>query len=90
MRLCRGDRRPIGDFVAYLDACASIVPAALADAAAAQARFGAFTTAFRYLKNRISAFAALPIESLERSRLSVKVREIGQLDGASFRPSDVA
>ncbi|KQT50650.1 ArsR family transcriptional regulator [Aureimonas sp. Leaf454] len=50
----------------------------------------AFTTAFRYLKNRISAFAALPIESLERSRLSVKVREIGQLDGASFRPSDVA
>lgn len=50
----------------------------------------AFTTAFRYMKNRISVFIALPIASLERSRLAVKVREIGQLEGASFLKPDVA
>lgn len=50
----------------------------------------AFTQAFRYMKNRISAFTALPFESLERTRLTAKVREIGQFQGASFRTPDVA
>lgn len=50
----------------------------------------AFTQTFRYLKNRISAFVSLPIASLERSRLTAKVREIGELEGASFRQSDIA
>lgn len=50
----------------------------------------AFTQAFRYMKNRVSAFLSLPVESLERVRLVTKLREIGQLDGASFRAADVA
>ncbi|MBC8130087.1 MAG: arsenate reductase ArsC [Rhizobiaceae bacterium] len=50
----------------------------------------AFTQAFRYMKNRISVFTALPIASLERSRLTAKIREIGQLEGATLRRSDVA
>lgn len=53
-------------------------------------RRAAFTTAFRFMRNRVSAFAALPIESLERTRLAVKLREIGQLAGASSPRSDVA
>ena len=47
------------DIVAYLDACASIVPAALADATAAQARFGAFTTAFRTLEKSMAELSEL-------------------------------
>ncbi|MCB8836801.1 arsenate reductase ArsC [Aurantimonas sp. VKM B-3413] len=50
----------------------------------------AFTQAFRYMKNRISAFIALPVESLERIRLAAKVKEIGHLEGASFRTPDRA
>lgn len=48
----------------------------------------AFVTAFRYMRNRISVFAALPIESLEKAALTTKLREIGQSEGASSpRPS---
>jgi arsenate reductase len=43
----------------------------------------AFNTAFRYLKNRISIFASLPIRSLDRMSLGAKLREIGSLDGAT-------
>jgi arsenate reductase len=43
----------------------------------------AFNTAFRYLKNRITAFAALPLASLDRLSLSHRLREIGKLEGAS-------
>jgi arsenate reductase len=43
----------------------------------------AFLTAFRYLKSRISAFAALPFESLERLTLKSKLEDIGRMDGAS-------
>ncbi|MGV6875367.1 arsenate reductase ArsC [Pseudochelatococcus sp. B33] len=50
----------------------------------------AFVTALRYLKNRISIFAALPIESLDRTSLKAKVTEIGRIEGATdFRP-DIA
>ncbi|ACB95759.1 arsenate reductase ArsC [Beijerinckia indica] len=43
----------------------------------------AFVTAFRYMKNRISAFAALPLEQLDSLALTSKLREIGQSAGAS-------
>lgn len=43
----------------------------------------AFVTAFRYLKNRISAFSALPIKSLDKLTLQAKLKDIGRLDGAT-------
>ena len=43
----------------------------------------AFVTAFRYLKNRITAFAALPVESLDKVSLRAKLVDIGQSEGAS-------
>ena len=50
----------------------------------------AFTQAFRFMKNRVAAFTALPLASLERSSLTARVREIGQLEGASSPRPDVA
>lgn len=38
----------------------------------------AFITAVRYLKNRIGAFVALPISSLDQAALKAEVQEIGQ------------
>lgn len=43
----------------------------------------AFATAFRYLKNRIDAFIALPIDKLEASSLHAHLDAIGRTDGAS-------
>jgi arsenate reductase len=43
----------------------------------------AFVLAFRYLRNRISIFNALPIKKLDRLALSAKLREIGETEGAS-------
>ncbi len=43
----------------------------------------AFVTAFRYLKNRISAFAAIPIDRLDRLTLSARLKEIGRMEGAT-------
>jgi arsenate reductase (thioredoxin) len=52
------------------------------------AREAAFVAAFRYLKNRISIFTALPIRSLDGMALGSKLREIGRGEGASKpRPS---
>jgi arsenate reductase len=51
-------------------------------------REAAFVAAFRYMKNRISIFTALPIRKLDTIALGSKLREIGQMDGASSpRPS---
>ncbi|KQP54897.1 ArsR family transcriptional regulator [Methylobacterium sp. Leaf399] len=50
----------------------------------------AFVTAQRYLKNRISAFLALPIASLDAVALSSKVREIGHQSGATAARPEVA
>lgn len=48
----------------------------------------AFVSAFRYLRNRISVFTALPMESLDKAALGTKLREIGRIEGAtSPRPS---
>jgi arsenate reductase len=46
-------------------------------------KLAAFATAFRYLKNRIGLFLALPISKLEASLLVDKMRDIGQSEGAS-------
>jgi len=55
-------------------------PAAVADPTEQRA---AFVTALRYLKNRISAFTALPVGVLDKSSLKVKLNEIGQAEGTS-------
>jgi protein-tyrosine-phosphatase len=47
----------------------------------------AFVTAFRYLKNRISVFASLPLASIDRMALGTKLREIGRMDGATSSPA---
>jgi arsenate reductase len=47
----------------------------------------AFATTLRYMKLRIAAFAALPVESLERMSLTSRLHEIGRMEGAtSTRP----
>ena len=45
----------------------------------------AFNEAFRHLRNRIAAFAALPIRKLDQIALSHRLDEIGQMDGATRR-----
>ena len=50
----------------------------------------AFVQAFRYLKNRISVFAALPIKSLDQVALGNRLREIGRMEGATGRKPEVA
>ena len=43
----------------------------------------AFNQAFRYLKNRIAVFIALPVRSLDRLSLANRLKEIGRMEGAS-------
>jgi arsenate reductase len=43
----------------------------------------AFATAFRYLKNRIDQFLAIPLHRLDRLALGARLREIGDLEGAT-------
>jgi arsenate reductase (thioredoxin) len=43
----------------------------------------AFNQAFRYLKNRIAVFIALPIRSLDQLSLAKRLKEIGRMEGAS-------
>jgi len=43
----------------------------------------AFVAAFRYLKNRISVFTALPVASLDRLTLQARLDAIGQGEGAT-------
>ena len=44
--------------------------------------------AFRYMRNRIAAFVALPLKSLDGLSLKAKLREIGRLDGATDAASE--
>jgi arsenate reductase len=53
-------------------------------------RLAAFVAAFRHLRNRIGAFAALPVASLERVSLQARLSAIGRAEGASARRPDVA
>jgi len=43
----------------------------------------AFKDAYRMLNQRIGVFAALPLRSLDRLSLQKKLREIGQMEGAT-------
>jgi len=43
----------------------------------------AFNDAFRFLKNRIAAFIALPMASLDRLSLTDRLKEIGRMEGAT-------
>jgi arsenate reductase (thioredoxin) len=43
----------------------------------------AFSEAFRYLRNRITAFIALPIKGLDKISLTARLREIGTMEGAT-------
>ena len=44
----------------------------------------AFVTAFKYLRNRVTVFAALPLRGISAMALQAKLREIGRMDGASL------
>ncbi|PSC05651.1 ArsR family transcriptional regulator [Alsobacter soli] len=56
-------------------------PAAVEGTAAEKER--AFVEAFRLMRNRISAFLALPMAKLDAASLRNRVREIGAAEGAS-------
>ncbi|MBL8572640.1 MAG: arsenate reductase ArsC [Hyphomicrobiaceae bacterium] len=43
----------------------------------------AFNQAFRFMRNRIQAFIALPIKSLDALSLQSRLKEIGGLDGST-------
>jgi arsenate reductase (thioredoxin) len=43
----------------------------------------AFTTALRYLKNRISLFTNLPLKSIDQLSLGTRLRDIGRTEGAT-------
>jgi arsenate reductase len=43
----------------------------------------AFVTAFKYLRNRITVFTALPLRSISKMALSAKLHQIGQMEGAT-------
>lgn len=45
----------------------------------------AFNLAFRYLKNRISLLLALRVASLDQLALKNRLREIGQIEGATHK-----
>jgi arsenate reductase len=47
------------------------------------AKEAAFVEAFRYLKNRIAAFTALPLAGIDAMALGIRLREIGRLEGAT-------
>jgi arsenate reductase len=46
----------------------------------------AFALAFRYLRNRISQFTALPIKSLDKLSLTNRLNGIGEIEGATHSP----
>lgn len=50
----------------------------------------AFVAAFRYTRNRIAVFTALPVASLDKAALGTKLREIGRSEGAISPRPDVA
>jgi arsenate reductase (thioredoxin) len=48
----------------------------------------AFATAFRYLKNRIDQFLAIPLHRLDRLSVGSRLREIGEMEGATNRRAE--
>lgn len=53
-------------------------------------REAAFVTAYRYLKNRITIFTALPLATLDQAALGAKLRAIGLGEGASVARTGAA
>jgi arsenate reductase (thioredoxin) len=49
----------------------------------------AFNEAFRFLRNRISAFISLPLKSLDKLVLAARLREIGRMEGSALEPGKV-
>jgi arsenate reductase len=45
----------------------------------------AFADAYRMLSQRIGAFAALPLKSLDAMSMQAKLREIGRMEGATAK-----
>lgn len=43
----------------------------------------AFVEALRFLRNRIAAFASLPLHSVDRLSLGTRLRDIGRIEGAT-------
>ena len=39
--------------------------------------------AFKYLRNRVTVFTALPLRSISKLALSAKLHQIGQMEGAT-------
>jgi arsenate reductase (thioredoxin) len=54
------------------------------------AKEAAFVAASRHLKNRITIFTSLPLRSIDRLSLGMKLREIGRGEGATTSRPDVA
>lgn len=50
----------------------------------------AFVKAMTYLKQRISLFLALPIDSIDKLALNQKLRDIGRVDGATKTANEQA
>ena len=50
----------------------------------------AFVTAFRYLKNRVSLLASLPVASLNRLALTTRLQDIGRIEGSTSKNPQVA
>lgn len=48
----------------------------------------AFSTAFRFMKNRIGAFLSLPLASIDHMAMQRELRRIGAGDGATRRASN--
>lgn len=46
----------------------------------------AFSLAARYMRNRLAAFLALPLASIDRMALTAKLQSIGDMEGASASP----
>lgn len=49
------------------------------------AKEAAFVAAFRFMKNRIAAFASLPLASIDAMALGTRLREIGRMDGSTLQ-----
>jgi arsenate reductase len=53
-------------------------------------RLAAFEAALKYMRNRIAAFVALPIRSIDAMTLQARLRGIGALPGSSAKAGDAA
>lgn len=53
-------------------------------------RRAAFDQALRYTRNRVAAFANLPLVSIDRLTLTSKLRGIGSMDGSTVKSSGAA